>query len=117
MTMPMSSDQFGAKPAVLRCSRCGKFVDWEDAQLQIVADGGENAFTKREDFARGCIRSETRHRTFTHQTRGLTGLWNPRVNSALIPSWAAGRPSEAMHASHPAPSSTSEAIRMKFSRS
>ena len=37
MTMPMSSsDQFGAKPAVLRCSRCGKFVDWEDAQLQIV---------------------------------------------------------------------------------
>ena len=37
MTMPMSSsDQFGAKPAVLRCSRCGKFVDWDDAQLQIV---------------------------------------------------------------------------------
>jgi len=34
--MPMSSDQFGANPAVLRCSRCGKFVDWEDAQLQIV---------------------------------------------------------------------------------
>jgi ribosomal protein S18 acetylase RimI-like enzyme len=27
---------FGAKPAVLRCSRCGKFVDWEDARLQIV---------------------------------------------------------------------------------
>ena len=36
MTMPMSSDQFGAKPTVLRCSRCGKFVDWEDAQVQIV---------------------------------------------------------------------------------
>ena len=37
MTTPeLSSDQFGAKPAVLRCSRCGKFVDWEDAQLQIV---------------------------------------------------------------------------------
>jgi len=25
-----------AKPAVLRCSRCGRFVDWEDARLQIV---------------------------------------------------------------------------------
>lgn len=34
MTIP--SDQFGAKPAVLRCSRCGKFVDWEEAQLQVV---------------------------------------------------------------------------------
>lgn len=32
----MPSDQFGAKPAVLRCSRCGKFVGWEEAQLQIV---------------------------------------------------------------------------------
>ena len=32
----MALDQFGAKPAVLRCSRCGKFVDWEDAQLQVV---------------------------------------------------------------------------------
>jgi GNAT superfamily N-acetyltransferase len=29
-------DQFGAKPAVLRCSRCGKFVDWEEAQVQVV---------------------------------------------------------------------------------
>jgi ribosomal protein S18 acetylase RimI-like enzyme len=27
---------FGAKPNVLRCGRCGKFVDWEDARLQIV---------------------------------------------------------------------------------
>ena len=26
----------GAKPAVLRCSRCGRFVAWEDARLQIV---------------------------------------------------------------------------------
>ncbi len=35
--MPLSSDHpFGAKPAVLRCSRCGKFVDWEDAHVQIV---------------------------------------------------------------------------------
>jgi GNAT superfamily N-acetyltransferase len=32
----MSSDQFGAKPAVLRCARCGKFVDWEEAQVQVV---------------------------------------------------------------------------------
>lgn len=32
----MAYDQFGAKPAVLRCSRCGKFVDWEEAQVQIV---------------------------------------------------------------------------------
>ncbi len=32
----MVFDQFGAKPAVLRCSRCGKFVDWEEAQLQVV---------------------------------------------------------------------------------
>ena len=32
--MPISS--LGAKPTVLRCSRCGKFVDWEDARLQIV---------------------------------------------------------------------------------
>jgi GNAT superfamily N-acetyltransferase len=29
-------DQFGAKPAVLRCSRCGKFVDWADAHLHVV---------------------------------------------------------------------------------
>ena len=34
--MAMPSDQFGAKPAVLRCSRCGKLVDWDDAQLQVV---------------------------------------------------------------------------------
>lgn len=32
----MSSDQFGARPAVLRCARCGRFVDWDEAQLQIV---------------------------------------------------------------------------------
>ena len=34
----MPSDNFGAKPAVLRCARCGKFVDWEEAQLQVVCD-------------------------------------------------------------------------------
>ena len=32
----MTPDLFGAKPAVLRCSRCGKFVDWEEAEVQIV---------------------------------------------------------------------------------
>jgi len=34
--MRMPSDQFGAKPAVLRCSRCGKFVGWEEAQVQVI---------------------------------------------------------------------------------
>ncbi len=34
----LPSDKFGAKPVVLRCSRCGKFVDWEEAQLQIVCN-------------------------------------------------------------------------------
>lgn len=29
-------DEFGAKPAVLRCGRCGRFVDWDEAQLQVV---------------------------------------------------------------------------------
>lgn len=32
----MAKAAFGSKPSVLRCSRCGKFVDWEDARLQIV---------------------------------------------------------------------------------
>jgi GNAT superfamily N-acetyltransferase len=27
---------FGAKPAALRCARCGRFVDWAEAQLQTV---------------------------------------------------------------------------------
>jgi ribosomal protein S18 acetylase RimI-like enzyme len=30
------TDAFGAKPAVLRCARCGRFVDWGDARLQVV---------------------------------------------------------------------------------
>ena len=34
--MPKPPDQFGAKPAVLRCARCGKFVDWGEAHVQIV---------------------------------------------------------------------------------
>jgi len=34
----MGSLSFTAKPAVLRCSRCGKFVDWDEAQLQVVCD-------------------------------------------------------------------------------
>ena len=29
---------FGAKPAVLRCSRCGSFVDWSDARAQVVCE-------------------------------------------------------------------------------
>jgi len=32
----MPTSPLGTKPTVLRCSRCGKFVDWEDARLQIV---------------------------------------------------------------------------------
>jgi ribosomal protein S18 acetylase RimI-like enzyme len=32
----MATEDFGAKPSVLRCSRCGKFVDWEEARVQIV---------------------------------------------------------------------------------
>jgi len=32
----MTRPEFGAKPTVLRCSRCGRFVDWEDARLQVV---------------------------------------------------------------------------------
>ena len=56
----MSTSSFGAKPAVLRCSRCGTFVDWAEARAQVVcecrprlelppvlvreaADGGERA--------------------------------------------------------------------------
>jgi ribosomal protein S18 acetylase RimI-like enzyme len=34
MTRP--NDEFEAKPAVLRCGRCGKAVDWAEAQLQVV---------------------------------------------------------------------------------
>ena len=29
---------FGAKPAVLRCSRCGTFVDWTEARAQVVCE-------------------------------------------------------------------------------
>lgn len=32
----MSRLAFGAKPSVLRCARCGRFVDWEEAQVQTV---------------------------------------------------------------------------------
>ena len=34
--MSQSQDDFSAKPAVLRCGRCGKAVDWDEAQLQVV---------------------------------------------------------------------------------
>jgi len=36
--MPQSRLSFGAKPSVLRCARCGKFVDWQDARLQVVCE-------------------------------------------------------------------------------
>ncbi|HSK11363.1 MAG TPA: GNAT family N-acetyltransferase [Vicinamibacterales bacterium] len=32
----MRKPAFGAKPAVLRCARCGRGVDWADARLQAV---------------------------------------------------------------------------------
>jgi ribosomal protein S18 acetylase RimI-like enzyme len=32
------SSYFGAKPAVLRCSRCGTFIDWSDARSQVVCE-------------------------------------------------------------------------------
>ena len=32
------SSGFGAKPAVLRCSRCGTFVDWSEARAQVVCE-------------------------------------------------------------------------------
>ena len=32
----MNLPDFGAKPAILRCGRCGMFVDWPDARLQVV---------------------------------------------------------------------------------
>ena len=34
----MSSSEYGAKPAVLRCSRCGTFVDWGEARAQVVCE-------------------------------------------------------------------------------
>ena len=32
----MSRLALGAKPSVLRCGRCGRFMDWEDSRLQVV---------------------------------------------------------------------------------
>lgn len=34
----MEPSAFGAKPAVLRCARCGRFVDWTESRLQVVCD-------------------------------------------------------------------------------
>lgn len=34
----MNHPAFGAKPAVLRCSRCGTFVDWAEARAQVVCE-------------------------------------------------------------------------------
>jgi ribosomal protein S18 acetylase RimI-like enzyme len=31
-----SDDRFGAKPVVLRCTRCGRFVDWDEARVQVI---------------------------------------------------------------------------------
>jgi ribosomal protein S18 acetylase RimI-like enzyme len=36
--MSMRASSFGAKPNVLRCSRCGRFVNWEEARLQNVCE-------------------------------------------------------------------------------
>jgi GNAT superfamily N-acetyltransferase len=32
------TSSFGAKPAVLRCSRCGTFIDWSEARAQVVCE-------------------------------------------------------------------------------
>jgi GNAT superfamily N-acetyltransferase len=32
------TSSFGAKPAVLRCSRCGTMVDWSEARAQVVCE-------------------------------------------------------------------------------
>jgi GNAT superfamily N-acetyltransferase len=32
------TSSFGAKPKVLRCSRCGTFVDWAEARAQVVCE-------------------------------------------------------------------------------
>ena len=32
----MSPTSFSARPNVLRCGRCGRFVDWGEARLQVV---------------------------------------------------------------------------------
>ena len=32
------TSSFGAKPAVLRCSRCGTYVDWSEARAQDVCE-------------------------------------------------------------------------------
>ena len=34
----MTWKTLAAKPTVLRCSRCGRFVDWAEARLQIVCE-------------------------------------------------------------------------------
>lgn len=34
----MSQLALGAKPSVLRCARCGRFMDWEDSRLQVVCN-------------------------------------------------------------------------------
>ena len=36
-------DQFGAKPAVLRCARCGYFVDWDERRCRSCAIAGRGS--------------------------------------------------------------------------
>ena len=32
----MNGSEFGERPAILRCGRCGRFVDWQDSRLLVV---------------------------------------------------------------------------------
>jgi ribosomal protein S18 acetylase RimI-like enzyme len=34
----MPHPAYGAKPRVLRCARCGRFMDWEESRLQVACN-------------------------------------------------------------------------------
>ena len=34
----MAQMPLGAKPRVLRCARCGRFIDWEESRLQVACN-------------------------------------------------------------------------------
>ncbi len=60
-----------AKPAVLRCARCGKFVDWGDARLQVVCSckshlGLPPVFVREGRDADGPLVKELFRRDFGH---------------------------------------------------
>jgi ribosomal protein S18 acetylase RimI-like enzyme len=60
-----------AKPAVLRCSRCGKFVDWGEARLQVVCAcksylGLPPVFVREAQAADGPAVRELFRRDFGH---------------------------------------------------